>query len=157
MSTTSHIMSTSNDCAPMIVMDHVYDGLYKDLTSGHCYAMFEKVMVVLQDGAMLGITGGQRRPLCKYSEFMANKTPLTHYVLRISEQGMEGTMKDGHTYLNKIVATARELSFPLYGVGCDQYIAGTANPYDMHVFRVTQAKLNVIIDFYREIVNRRAT
>ena len=71
MSTTSPIMPTSNDCAPMIIMDHVYDGLYKALTSGHRYVMFEKVMVVLQDGAMLGIIGGQRRPLCQYSEFMA--------------------------------------------------------------------------------------
>ena len=141
----------------MTVMDNVYDGLYKALTSCHRYAMFEKVMVVLQDGAMLGIIGGQRRPLCKHSEFMANKTPLAPYALRISEQGMEGTMKDGHTYLNKIVATARELSFPLYGVGCDQYIAGAANPHDMHVFGVTEAKFDVIIDFYREITNRRAT
>ena len=137
----------------MIIMGHAYDGLYKVLGSGPRYVMFEKVMVALQDGAMLGIIGGQRRPLCKYSEFMTK--PRAPCVLRISDQGMEGTMTDGHTYLDKVVAAAHEFSFPLY-VSCDQYMAGNAQPPDI-LSGVTQEKFDVIIDFYHEIINRRAT
>ena len=64
-------------------------------------------------------------------------------------------MKDGHTYLDKVVAVAHEFSFPLY-VSCDQYMAGGAQSPDI-LSGVTQEKVDVIIDFYSAIINRRAT
>ena len=60
--------------APIAIEDHVYDHIYTNLTQGHRYVMFQKhVMMVLRDGAMIGIIQGMQRPVVKISTLMAER------------------------------------------------------------------------------------
>ena len=137
---------------PTIVMDNAYDRIHENLPHGHRFVMFKKAMYVLQGGAMLGIICGQRRPVCKASTFGLASTPD---IIRISMEGMQGTIEDGNAYLDHIVALAREKGFPLYAVNLGVLNNGPEGPFDRHVLDVSREKFDGIIDCYREVINSR--
>ena len=132
--------------APIVIMDHVYDHIYTNLTQGHRYVMFQKhVMMVLRDGAMLGIFHGIQRPVVKISTLMVERemTPENH--IKFDFLKLKGNKEHSHAYLDELVTLARAEGFPLAYI--DFF------PPETHRLDVSLTDFNDMIDHYRVSVN----
>ena len=133
--------------APIAIEDHVYDHIYTNLTQGHRYVMFQKhVMMVLRDGAMIGIIQGMQRPVVKLSTLLAEREMMPKKEFKVDFLKLKGSKEHSHAYLDEIVTLARAEGFPLANVHFSPLV---------HAQDVCEAAFNAVIDHYRTGVNTR--
>ena len=130
------------DCGHIVLVDDVYHRIYDKLTHGHRFVALEnKLMVVLEDGAMLGIMNGKRRPVCKHS---------THSTLTLC-CGLIN--KKGHAYLNRVVKLAYKKGLPLHDINLGIDYDAPGGPKERHLIDANQKTFDDPIDTCRAFAN----
>ena len=150
-------MNVINIHAPIVIGDYVYDLIHTHL-QGNPYMMFQNVMMVLRDGALIGIIHGMQRPVVKTSTLNGHRNAVrSEQKVRIDASVMAGSKKKSHAYLDNIATLAHMNNFPLYAV---KYIAEkeglNSTTYSGGFERILDVDLMYfcrILDIYRGAIN----
>ena len=128
-------------------MDHVYDHMYTNLTQGRRYGIWEKhLMVVLKDGALLGLICGMQRPIIKFNALMALRGVMPDNHIKIDLIKLKGTKEHSHAYLDSLTPLAHEQGFPLAYIDFAPHVTCRQE--------VSPEGFNDLIDTLRSSVNR---